>query len=543
MIIDKSTFKGNFMKNYKHFGVMLDCSRNAVMKPSAVKRFIDCLEKMGYNTLELYAEDTYRVEGEPYFGYLRGGYTAAEIKDIDAYALQHGVELIPCIQTLAHFNNTVKLPVYRDIVDTADILLIDEEKTYEFLDKIFASAAANFTSRRIHIGMDEAHMVGLGAYLDKHGFADRAQLLVRHLNRVAKIAEKYGFQPHMWSDMFFRLANHGEYYARGLHIPESVIERVPDNVELTYWDYYHSDVADYDAMMESHKEFGKEIWFAGGAWSWNGFAPFHTYSLKTMRPAMESVRKNGVENVLLTMWGDNGKECSFFALLPTLYAIRQYADGNFDESKISRGFKETFGISYEDFTLLELPNATKGTKAGTIAENPCKSLLYSDCFLGILDKAVEAEGKIPFAEYAEKLSDAALRAGEFKYIFDALSALCEVMEIKAELGVRTRKAYRADNKAELTGLLNKYTVLSERLEAFYKLFKELWMRENKPFGWEIQDARLGGVMLRIRSCKERLEEYISGKIPAVEELDEDILPYVNGLELNNYRLLVSPSDI
>lgn len=69
------------------------------------------------------------------------------------------------------------------------------------------------------------------------------------------------------------------------------------------------------------------------------------------------------------------------------------------------------------------------------------------------------------------------------------------------------------------------------------------MRENKSFGWEIQDARLGGVMLRIRSCKERLEEYISGKIPAVEELDEDILPYVNGLELNNYRLLVSPSDI
>ena len=163
--------------------------------------------------------------------------------------------------------------------------------------------------------------------------------------------------------------------------------------------------------------------------------------------------------------------------------------------------------------------------------------------MGILDKAVEAEGKIPFAEYAEKLSDAALRAGEFKYIFDALSALCEVMEIKAELGVRTRKAYRADNKAELTGLLNKYTVLSERLKTFYKLFKELWMRENKSFGWEIQDARLGGVMLRIRSCKERLEEYISGKIPAVEELDEDILPYVNGLELNNYRLLVSPSDI
>ena len=42
------------MKPYKHFGVMLDCSRNAVMKVESVKRMIDCLQKMGYIALELY---------------------------------------------------------------------------------------------------------------------------------------------------------------------------------------------------------------------------------------------------------------------------------------------------------------------------------------------------------------------------------------------------------------------------------------------------------------------------------------------------------
>ena len=41
------------MKGYKHFGVMLDCSRNAVMKPAVVKKLIDYLKKFGYNTLEL----------------------------------------------------------------------------------------------------------------------------------------------------------------------------------------------------------------------------------------------------------------------------------------------------------------------------------------------------------------------------------------------------------------------------------------------------------------------------------------------------------
>ncbi len=533
------------MNTYRYFGAMLDCSRNAVMKPEAVKRMIDCLQKMGYNALELYTEDTYEVDGEPYFGYLRGRYTAAELKDLDAYAAAHGVELIPCIQTLAHFTAPVKLPAYREVVDVNDILLIDEEKTYALIDQLFASLAANFTSRRVHIGMDEAHMVGLGAYLDKHGFCDRFELLARHLEKVAAIAAKYGFAPHMWSDMFFRLGNHGEYYGRGLHVPESVRARVPESVALTYWDYYHTEREDYDAMIASHKEFGRQLWFAGGAWCWNGFAPLNAYSLHSMKPAMESVRKNGVENVLVTMWGDNGKECSFFAVLPALYAIRQYADGNFDDAAISRGFFETFGVKFEDMTLLDLPNRTRGNSKGAVIQNPCKSLLFSDCFLGILDHAAEEEGKIPYGEYAAALESASAAAGDFEYIFRALAKLCRVLEIKADLGVRTRKAYQTRDTRTLAVLAKEdYAVLPGRLKAFYEAFKELWFQENKPFGWEVQEARLGGVILRVTSCKERLKDYLSGKIERIEELEETILPYgEEGLQLNDYRRLVSVSDL
>ena len=109
----------------KRIGVMLDCSRNAVPNVKSVKIFIDCLAKMGYNTLELYTEDTYAVEGEPYFGYLRGRYSSEEICQLDTYAKKNGIELIPCIQTLAHFTCLYR-SVYNDIIDTDDILLIDE---------------------------------------------------------------------------------------------------------------------------------------------------------------------------------------------------------------------------------------------------------------------------------------------------------------------------------------------------------------------------------------------------------------------------------
>ena len=102
--------------DYKHFGVMLDCSRNAVMKPESVKKMIDILSVMGYNCLELYTEDTYELPDEPYFGYMRGRYTQEELRDIDAYARSKNMELMPCIQTLAHFTNLVKHAAYLSLI-------------------------------------------------------------------------------------------------------------------------------------------------------------------------------------------------------------------------------------------------------------------------------------------------------------------------------------------------------------------------------------------------------------------------------------------
>ena len=189
----------------KYFGVMLDMSRNAVMKPSTVNKFVDYISSFGYNMLQLYTEDTYEVNNEPYFGYLRGGFKKEEIKEIDAHCRKKGVELIPCIQTLAHLRTIFKYHPYRGINDYDDILLIDEPRTYELIDNMFASLAESYSSRKVHIGMDEAHMVGLGRYLDKHGLCNRYELLNRHLTKVVEIAKKYGFEPMMWSDMFFRI--------------------------------------------------------------------------------------------------------------------------------------------------------------------------------------------------------------------------------------------------------------------------------------------------------------------------------------------------
>ena len=532
---------------YRHFGVMLDCSRNAVMKPQEEKKFIDLLAKMGYNCLQLYTEDVYEVDGEPYFGYLRGRYTCAELQDLDEYAKSKGVELIPCIQTLAHFTAPRKNFPLRYLWDNADILLCDEETTYEFLDRCFASIAKCFSSRLVNMGMDEAMTLGLGKYLKKHGYTAGFDIFTKHLSRVTEIAQKYGFKPLIWSDMFFRPINDGKYYGKNLHVPKEVYEKIPDGVDLAYWDYYTQDRETYDDMLSAHEETGKNVWFVGGAWSWCGFAPYNRYTLSSMKPAMEEVRAHGVKDVLIALWGDHGGECSFYALLPALYVVRQYAEGNFDEESIKCGFADTFKFAYDDFCALDLPNDTGKVAWNNTGwpENPCKALLYQDPFQGLYDKDLETGDRVfNYAKHARTLYALSLKAGEYGYIFKALSDLCYVLEIKWDLGIRTRTLYRGGDRAGLAALVKDYALLLTRLQAFYHSFYELWHKENKPFGWEVQDVRLGGLECRIKTCKKTLERYLSGEIEKIEELEVDILPTgrVDILE-NCYDLSVTRSNL
>ncbi len=535
---------------YNYFGAMLDMSRNAVMKVEQVKKYIDCLSKMGYNMLQLYTEDTYELDGEPYFGYLRGRYTAKEIRELDAYAKEKGIELIPCVQTLGHMTALVRHSTYQPFVDTDDILLVGDERTYTLIDKIFAFLKDNFTTRKVNIGFDEAHMVGLGKYLDKHGYENRFDILIKHLRKVVEIANKYGFKCHMWSDMFFRLAfkenydndspdeskhfptcvpdtaGDGYYVDRVIDFSKELLDAVPKEIELTYWDYYNVEKKVYDAMFESHKKFNRELWFAGGTWTSRGFAPFNRYALKASKIAMQSVIERGCKNVLICAWGDGGKECSYFTVLPVLYAIRQFADGNFDEEKIAKGFKELFGMDYNDFKSMELANGEKiylGRNGDENPQNPCKSLLYNDPFLSLMDKVVEEEFDIPYSKYASHFKKLAEESGEYQYLYNFYYTLCDLLSVKATLGVRGRKLYRSNDKEGLAEIIKDYDKTIQLLEKFYQSFKTLWHTENKPNGFEVHEIRLGGLSLRLRSCKEKIQDFIDGKIDVIEELDEEIL--------------------
>ena len=523
--------------DYRFFGCMLDCSRNAVMTVDSIKKWIDITSDLGYNMLMLYTEDTYEIKNHPYFGYGRGRYSAEELKELDSYAKAKGMELIPCIQTLAHLNQIVRWPAYAEHIDQRDILLVGDDEVYKLIEDMFETVCDCYSSEYIHVGMDEAHGLGRGKYYDIHGDNNGSQVLIDHLKRVSEIGKKHGKKLCIWADMFYRLIAGGKYNDLPAEIDKSICEQIPDNVELVYWDYYSDNIGKYDKRIKSHNRIKEGTWFAGAFRSWWGFAPHNAYSIKATTAAVTACKNNNVKDMMFTIWGDDGAECSKFSLLPSLFYTSELIKGNNDEKDIKQKFETKFGISFDDFMMLDLPFSPNGERAGngiydktkysdeeTGLFNSEKYLLYNDIFTGLMDSTLNGNECENFKKCAERLK-ISQDNGEWGYLFRSAAALCEVLSIKCDLGQRTRKAYNSGDKSEVSALLADFDILLEKLDTFYNTYREQWYMENKGQGFEIQDIRIGGLKQRTAHCKMMLEDYIHGRIEKIDELEEKLLDY------------------
>ncbi len=508
----------------KMLGVMLDCSRNAIMKPEKVKEFAQIIRKMGYNTLMLYTEDTYEIESQPYFGHLRGRYTKEELKDIDSFCNSIGIELVPCIQTLAHLNQMFKWKeVYSHINDCDDIILIGSEESYALIDEMIKTASECFTSRKIHLGMDEAVHVGLGKYKAKNDNRSRFDIINEHLHKVCSVAEKYGFEPMIWSDMFRRFAagNLGEKQTYSDEEKEKLARdsALPQNITLVYWDYYSSDYNHYDTRIKTNQLYGRKVYFAGGAWTWGGFAPYNAMSIERTNAAVSACTNNGIDGIIMTVWGDDGAECSPFTILPSLLYAAERMKNNTDMEYIKKKFFEITGTDFDDFMVLDLFDTPGGKHIDN--DSVSKYLFYNDPFMGLNDESCIEEDNEYYKNLLQKLQAAS--KNDFGYIFESYKKFAQVLSLKSALGIKTRKAYLANDKEALKNMIDEYKTVLKFLKEFHKAYQAYWFEYNKPHGFDIQDIRIGGLIQRVTSCMERLEKFVSGEVKSIPELEEKVL--------------------
>lgn len=543
---DKTEFTYTQALCVKRLGAFLDCARNNVAKIQTLKQFALNAAFMGYNHLQLYLEDCFELDGEGYFGYMRGRYTSEELKELNSFCESIGVELTPCIQTLAHLSNIFRHNAYAPINDCNDILLVDEERTYELIGKMFAKVKECFSSNKVNVGMDEAHMLGAGKYLDKHGYKERNLIIREHLKKVIALAQEYGLEISLFSDMFFRILLNGDYYDDNdvlKTMPERVKQSVPENVSLVYWDYYHIRQADYERMFKLHKDLTDKVIFAGGAWKWQGFAPFNRYTCEAVFPAIEACKKYQIQDVMMTSWGDDGGECSFNALLGAfavcaekLY-VRPVGEGQTDKL-----LKFITGYTAKELFTLDLPNIIVEREYNR--SNPCKYLFFDDLLIGTYSDKSDENTANAYRENAEKLAPLATREAKYSYLFNTMYELCRFLELKGDFALKLRTAYKAGDKEGVKELVARMPEMEKRLQGFYEAFRYQWEKESKPFGFETQDSRIGGLLLRFAHVKARLENYLNNG-ERIDELEQEFLPTDDNFipSIIEAKKVITPSQV
>lgn len=542
-------------QQFDQCGVMIDVSQgNSVINMENIKNIIRRIALMGLDMIMLYCEDSYVIASEPYFGYMRGKYSFNELKTIDEYAFALGIEAVPCIQTLAHLFDALRWPRYNSIREDEDTLLVGDEETYKFIDRMITAASGPFKTKRIHIGMDEAWKLGQGTYLLKNGYKPKYQIMKEHLDRVLEITRKHGLKPVIWCDMYFRSIANNLYHLPDIALPQELIDSVPVGVELMGWEYYQFGAENYDRFLAQHKKLQTNVAMAGGIWSWMGYAAEYDMTFLTSNYLLNSAKKIGIRQIIATVWGDFGTESNVYS---ALLGMQLFAEHNYSQDEPSRDviksrFKVCTGCEFDDFyefTYIDKYNRELNPE-GYRYVNSSKALMWQDILMGLFDKNFEDIG-FELGEYykerAARMQAAIGRNGEYDGVFRFMELFCSVLEIKADAGLKLYKAYKCGDFATLENyVMNLLPELIRRVKDLKEYHYCQWMKINKPFGWEVLDIRYGGLIARIYTVIKRLNAYLHREIDKIEELEEDRL-YYNGkpgiFSLNEYQKIVSASRL
>ena len=324
------------MRDIKYLSAMVDVSRNAALTMDEIKKFIDVLAKMGYNSFALYNEDLFELREYPMFGYMRGKYSIDDQKELVAYGESKGITLIPSIEVLAHLQHIFRWREFDQVRDIDDILLADEPKTYELIECMIKTMREIYKTDYLMMGCDEAGKLGLGKYLKKHGYTDPKEIIKKHLAKCVDIAHKYGFTPRLSGDMFFSLAG-AQYTNNPEIITPEIAELFPKGAIFGYWDYF-SKRETIESMMTACKRFNAPVAYTTSVHSWDAFSSRNLRSIAFNSDALPVCVKEDIQRINVTFWGDDGAEASIWSCLPAWFFCARTALGETDMEKIKADF-------------------------------------------------------------------------------------------------------------------------------------------------------------------------------------------------------------
>ena len=476
-------------------GFLLDISRGKVPRPETIRWLIEVLARLRYNELLLYTEHTFQFEKHPEIGAGSGGYSAPEIRELDAYARRWGVDLVPCLQTFGHFRRILEKARYRHLAESDRLWSVSPEAagTYPLLRDLLEEYLPNFASEWAHINCDEPVDLGKGLSRERAEREGPAAVFAGHVNRVAGMARDLGKRPMIWADV---LADH----------PEALDLLDPD---ITLADWWYEPDHDFD-RVERFRDAGRDFLTVAGTSSWSSLFPRFDTSLPNIRGHARAAKRFGASGLIVTDWGDGGHFNLFGGSLFPIAAGAQAAWGDEDrpESELAAAFSEHIAGDASGFSGDFATRLGRLHNAGFrhFNHSPLKTVFFETR----LTRSSRAPGREVLEKTLEELRRLAAEAdahglpsspsgAEWRFALDASL-------LGAERGlatIRLRQAARGGTPEDRR-LAEELTSLAERQLELARRFRHQWLRTNRPEGIGTARKLFQGAVTALRRASRSL---------------------------------------
>ena len=275
-------------------GVYYDVCRGRVPTLGALKQQIDLLAAVKINQLQYYIEHTFRFRRHPDIGKGASPLTADDILELDAYARERHVELVPSLASFGHLEPVLRLPQYRHLAEseaTGEFWSLSPAlpESYQFLEQLYDEFLPCFSSKRFNICCDEVSDLGRGKSADLAKRIGPGRLYLGHIKRVRRLAARHGKKVMFWGDIIRKY-------------PE-LIDQIPKDVTVLDWGY------SWRMPFGRIRDFTRTGLATYVCPSVNGYVtlfPQIHNSAANISGWARAGKKHGATGLLNTDWGDGG---------------------------------------------------------------------------------------------------------------------------------------------------------------------------------------------------------------------------------------------
>jgi hypothetical protein len=249
-----------------------------------------------------------------------------------------------------------------------------------------------------------------------------------------------------------------------------------------------------------------------GIWCWATPWYGREYTENRMPPALRACRQQGVRDVILTLWNDDG---AYGDLDSCWNGVALAAEDIHGGQNLEARYAAVFG---------GVPYSRNRNIAVLNDEFSAIGLLWDDPLLGLywhqrraLDKDYWLKRLAAYQEAraATGRSTGSSKAGDLPKIRLLLRFLMEKIALRNAL----ETAAAAPDKSVLPGLALRYRRQATRVRRLSALWRANWLARYKPFGLEVLQNRLAAQAGRQEETAQRLGELAAGTIQAIPELD------------------------